>query len=88
MNANPDKFQALAVGEKAFALKPVLKIGEAEVEFEETGKLLGVEIQNQNSLLVNFAYLYLSRFASVCNRVADFNARNKCLTATYSACDY
>ena len=44
MKANPDEFQALAVGEKTFALKPVLKIGEAEIECEESVKLLGVEI--------------------------------------------
>ena len=47
MKANPDKFQALAVGEKISALKPVFKIGEAEVECEETVKLLGVEIDSQ-----------------------------------------
>ena len=44
MKANPDKFQALAVGEKTFALKPVNKIGEAEIECEVSVKLFGVEI--------------------------------------------
>ena len=44
MKANPDKFQALAVGEKMLAMKPKFKFGEAEIECEETVKLLGVEI--------------------------------------------
>ena len=44
MKANPDKFQALAVGEKTHAEKPTFKTGEANVEREKTVKLLGVEI--------------------------------------------
>ena len=44
MKANPDRFQAFVVGEKTFVLKPVFKIGEAEVECEETVKHFGVEI--------------------------------------------
>ena len=47
MKADPDKFQALAAGEKTFALKSVFKIGEAKVECEETVKLFGVEIDSQ-----------------------------------------
>ena len=46
MKANPEKFQALAVGVKTFSMKPVFKIGEAEIECEETVKLLGVEIDS------------------------------------------
>ena len=46
MKANPEKFQALAVGEKTFSMKQVFKIGEAEIECEETVKLLGVEIDS------------------------------------------
>ena len=32
--------------------------------------------------------MQLFRFASVCNHVADFNARNKCLTAKLLQQDY
>ena len=39
MKANPDKFQALAVSDKTSALKPLFRIGEAEIECEETVKL-------------------------------------------------
>ena len=38
MKANPYKFQALAVGEKTFALKPVFRVGEAEIKCEESVK--------------------------------------------------
>ena len=34
----------MAVGEKAFAMKPKFKIGEAKFECEESVKLLGVEV--------------------------------------------
>ena len=44
MKANPDKFQALALGWKTFEKKLKFKIGEAEIWCEETVKLLGVEI--------------------------------------------
>ena len=44
MKANPDKFQALAVGESTFEKKPIFRIGEAQIGCETTVKLLGVEI--------------------------------------------
>ena len=44
MKANPDKFQALTVGESTFEKKPIFRIGEAQIEFETTVKILGVEI--------------------------------------------
>ena len=44
MKANPEKFQAFAMGEKTFEEKPTFKIGETEIECEETVKLLGIEI--------------------------------------------
>ena len=46
MKANPDKFQALAVGKKTSTLKPLFKICEAEIECEETVKPLGVDIDS------------------------------------------
>ena len=44
MKANPDKFQAFAVGGKTFDEKPTFNIGEAEISCDETVKLLGIEI--------------------------------------------
>ena len=46
MKAVLDKFQALAVGEKTFTLKPVFKIAETEIECEESVKLFGLEIDS------------------------------------------
>ena len=50
MKANPDKFQAFAVGGRTLDEKPTFKIGEAEIVREETVKLLGIEID----YLLNF----------------------------------
>ena len=44
MQANPDKFQAIAVGKKSFSQKPVFQIGNTSINCEETVKLLGIDI--------------------------------------------
>ena len=44
MKANPEKFQAFAVGVKTYGEKPTFKIGEKEIECEKMVKLLVVEI--------------------------------------------
>ena len=44
MKANPDKFQAVAVGKKTHDRSPVFKIGNSELACEEVVKLLGVDI--------------------------------------------
>ena len=44
MKANPEKFQAVAVGERTHSEWPTFKIEEAEIECDETVKLLGVDI--------------------------------------------
>ena len=44
MKANPDKFQAVAVGERTHGERPIFMIGEAEIGCDETVKLLGVDI--------------------------------------------
>ena len=44
MKANPDKFQAVAVGERKHNEGPTFRIGEAEIGCDETVKLLGVDI--------------------------------------------
>ena len=74
MKANPDKFQALAVGEKTFALKPKFKIGEAEVECEETVKLLGVEIDSRLKFDVHISAMCrkASQQINVLKRIGKF----------------
>jgi hypothetical protein len=52
MQANPDKFQAIAVGNKTHAKTPVFKIDSAEITCDEMVKLLGIDIDYQ----LNFNY--------------------------------
>jgi hypothetical protein len=42
MQANPDKFQAIAVGNKTHAKTPVFKVESAEITCDEVVKLLGI----------------------------------------------
>jgi len=44
MQANPDKFQAIAVGKKSFSKNPIFKIGDSSITCDETVKLLGIDI--------------------------------------------
>ena len=44
MQANPDKFQTIAVGERIFEKNLVLKIFDTEIKCKEVLKLLGVDI--------------------------------------------
>ena len=52
MQANPEKFQAIAVGKKSFEKSPVFNIGSANISCDEVVKLLGVDIDFQ----LNFDY--------------------------------
>ena len=44
MKANPDKFQALAVGKKTFEKRPTFNIGNDTITCDESVKLLGVDL--------------------------------------------
>jgi hypothetical protein len=44
MQANPEKFQAIAVGKKSFDKSPIFQIGTANISCDEVIKLLGVDI--------------------------------------------
>ena len=44
MQANPDKFQAIAVGKRTFNENPTFNIGNASISCDESVKLLGVDI--------------------------------------------
>ena len=50
MQANPDKFQAIAVGKKTFEKSPVFCFGSVNITCEEVVKLLGVDIDSNLSL--------------------------------------
>ena len=49
MQANPSKFQAIAVGAKTFKKEPVFKIESAEIVCEKSVKLLGIDIDFKDS---------------------------------------
>jgi hypothetical protein len=53
MQANPDKFQAIAVGNKTHAKTPVFKIESDEITCDEVAKLLAIDVDYQ----LNFNYL-------------------------------
>jgi hypothetical protein len=50
MQANPDKIQAIAVGNKTYARKPVFNIESAVISCDEVVKLLGIDIDYQLNL--------------------------------------
>ena len=47
MQANPDNFQAIAVGKKTYVKEPVLNIESANISCDEVVKLLGIDIDYQ-----------------------------------------
>ena len=58
MQANPEKFQAFAVGKKTAQNSPSFNIGDINITCDETVKLLGVDID----FMLNFA----SHIKSIC----------------------
>jgi hypothetical protein len=47
MQANPDKFQAIAVDKKTYAKEPDFNIESANISCDEVVKLLGIDIDYQ-----------------------------------------
>jgi hypothetical protein len=52
MQANPEKFQAIAVGKKSFDKSPIFQIGTANISCDEVVKLLGIDIDFMLNLIV------------------------------------
>jgi hypothetical protein len=70
MQANPDKFQAIAVGNKTHNKTPVFKIDSAEITCDEVVKLLGIDIDyhliaNCNGLKLIWISLHTIEFEPV-----------------------
>ena len=57
MQANPEKFQALAVGKKTHEKQPVFKIGNIDIKCDESVKLLGVDIDFRLRFDEHIAYI-------------------------------
>ena len=48
MQANPDKFKAIAVGKRTYGKNLTLKMFDAEIKCDEVFKLLGIDINYQS----------------------------------------
>ena len=63
MQANPEKFQAIAVGKDTCDKKPIFNIGDANISCDEIVKLLGVDIDfklnfDSAETIINDAFSY------------------------------
>ena len=63
MQANPGKFQAIAVGKKAFEKSPVFSIESVNITCEEIVKLLGVDI--------DFNLSFDHHISNICKKAAQ-----------------
>jgi hypothetical protein len=59
MKANPDKFQALAIGKKSFDHKIVFELKGNRIECENDVKLLGVNNTGPKIDLAEHLYTYI-----------------------------
>ena len=60
MQANPGKFQAIAVGKKTFGKSPVFSFDTVNITCEEVVKLLGVDI--------DFNLSFDSHISNICKK--------------------
>ena len=63
MRANPDKFQAVAIGERTHNEGPTFRIGEAEIGSDETVKLHGVHI--------DFNLKFDTQISNICRKASQ-----------------
>ena len=64
MQANPYKFQTIAVGERTFEENLILKISDIEIKCEEVVKLLGVDIDYKLNFDQHIVAIYVGRQVS------------------------
>ena len=62
MKANPDKFQAIAVGSKTHKMSPSFNKGDAAIHCDDVVKLLGVDI--------DFKLIFDYHIANICKKAA------------------
>ena len=74
MKANPDKFQAVVVGERTNDEGPTFRIGEAEIGCDETAKLLGVDMDFNLKFDTQISNIYrkASQQINVLKRIGNF----------------
>ena len=62
MQANPDKFQVLAVGKKTYEKRPTINIQNFELTCEDSVKLLGIEIDYQLNFDTHISTIFRKAF--------------------------
>ena len=82
MQANPDKFQAVAIGKKTFSQKPVFKIESANISCDEVVKLLGIDIDYKLNFDIHIKNLCrkASQQLNVLKRISGFLSKLNKLT--------
>ena len=63
MQANPDEFQAIAVGRKTHKKNPVFNIGQSTIECDDIVKLLGIDI--------DFNLNFDAHLSTICKKAAQ-----------------
>ena len=63
MQANPDKFQAIAIGKRTASKNPSLDISNANIKCDDVFKLLGVNLDSN----LNFDH----HISSICSKAAQ-----------------
>jgi hypothetical protein len=74
MQANPDKFQTIAVGKKTYTKEPVFNIESTNISCDEVVKLLGIDTDYQLSFDKHIKNICrkASKQLSVLNRIGWF----------------
>ena len=86
MQANPEKFQALAVGKRTFSRNPVFQINSVDIYCDETVKLLGIEIDFQLKFDAHIKIICrkASQQLNVMKRIGKYLSRLNKLTIFHS----
>jgi hypothetical protein len=86
MQANPDKFQVLAVGKKTFEKSPSMQIQNSNLSCETVVKLLGIDIDYQLNFDLHISNLCrkASQQLNILKRLGPFLSKLNKLTIFYT----
>ena len=86
MQANPDKFQVLAVGKKTFEKSPSMQIQNSNLSCETVVKLLGIDIDYQLNFDLHISNLCrkASQQLNILKRLRPFLSKLNTLTIFYA----
>ena len=95
MQANPDKFQVLAVGKKTYDKNPSIHIQNSDLTCEKTVKLLGIEIDYQLNFDAHVSSIcrkasqqlnVLKRLGSLLNRLSKLTIFHSFILSNFNFC--